>query len=508
MIRLHRLYALIAVAVLSACATGPGGESRFDYSLLDEPESGLAYAVRFASELQDAEDRAQQLFAISQHYEELSNPQEARALRDFSYEAILASEDDAPLSATATELAAVYFEQGRTDRTAALLELAVERISEHSSPLEQARVLEQVIELSFEGGDELFDVLRVAIEAVFVIEDLNRRVEILVDAVVRYQERGIRQTANSLIQQAIPAAGNISEPWKRAAAYTAIARAYRAMEEGERAQRMVDDAISAVEGAEALPAEAAGDFLVRLVELDYRAEALDLAERVDRPASRAVVLARLAETYDTEALRSSAFILYSSAASAAGRVEEAGDRARSYTRIAESYMRFGETQLAVIQASNAVRTLTRVDSDERDREVMEKLVEVLTTGGATEEIATLSELADSAEGEARLSAYIAVSTVGLDEEFAAQQLERAQDALESLEGSQNKAGRDIAIAAARLGRIDEALSQITTMRDARRISEAVVVLGVETMRGDGLSDEQRSRLEEFFREYRQRQRLS
>ena len=505
--RLHRLVALLAVAMLSACATGPGSESSFNYRLLDDRESGLAYAVRFAMEVRDAGPRSVLLVDVADRYAELDLAPEAEALRRFVGETIATAPEGSAVSPAAVRLARSYLDRGMTARAITLLEEAVSRVGSLGESRAQAQVLQDVIDISFETGDELFDVLRAAIEAVFVIEDLGRRVDILAEAAVRYQAQGVRQSANVLIQQAIPAAGNISEPWARAAAFAEIARAYRAIGETERADRMMADAVSAAREADTAPAEAAAAFLSRLVALDRRLDALDLAEGLERPAVRAVALAAIAEGYDTEELRPSGFILYARAVSAAGRVGDAGARAESYLHVAESYLRFGEDQLALIQAANAVRSLAQADPESRETATLERLVDLFLAVDAPSELAAVSDLAPTAAVEARVSAHVAVAAEGSYIAVAAEHLERAREARGRAEGAQNAASQDIAIAAARLGRIGEAMDELGTMDNARRISAAVVSIGYEAMRSGGLTDDQRARLEELYRGYRQRQRL-
>ncbi|MFP4373660.1 MAG: hypothetical protein ACLFPO_04970 [Spirochaetaceae bacterium] len=505
--RLHGLIVLLAVALLTACATGPGGESRFNYRLLDDRESGLAYAVRFAMELQDAGSRTDVLVDIADRYAELGHAQEAEALREFVGEAIAIAAEGSAVSPAAVRLARGYLERGMTARAITLLEEAVDRAPALSEPSEQAKVLEEVIEICFEAGDELFDVLRSAIEAVFVIEDLGRRVDILAEAAERYQAQGGRQSANVLIQQAIPAAGNIPEPWTRGAAFTAIAGAYRAIGEADRAERMIEDAVSATGDSEAAPSEAASALVSRLVDLDRRPAALDLAEGIERPLARTVVLSTIAEHFDTDDLRPSGFILYARAVSAAGTVADAGPRAGSYLHVAESYLRFGEDQLALIQAANAARSLAQADAEERHTAVLQRLVDIFIAVDAPSELAGVSALAPSAAARARVSAYVAVAAQGIYPAVAVEHLERAQQAREEAGGARNAASLDIATAAARAGRLDEAISELETMDSARHISDAVMNIGYEAMRSEGLSDEQRARLEELYRAYRQQQRL-
>jgi tetratricopeptide (TPR) repeat protein len=506
--RLHRLSALLAVVVLSSCATGPDGDSSFNYRLLDDRESGLAYAMRFAAELHDPGVRAGSYVDIAGRYEALGLTVEANAIRDFAAQAILTSPEGAAVSEAALRLARYYLAEGNTARVNRLLDTAVARVGGLPSTAAQARLLEEVINLCFAAGDELFDVLRRAIEAVFVIEDLGRRVEILSTAAVRYQAQGVRQSANVLIQQAIPAAGNIAEPWMRASAFASIARAYRAIGEDERALGMIEDAVALVRGEAGIPAEAAATFLGKLVELDLRPRALDLAEGIDRSASRAAVLSRIAEKYGSEEQqRSSAFVLYARAASAAGSVEDPMLRAASFVTVGESYLRFGENQLATIQASNAVRSLARVDSARRDTELLRRLVDLLIAADAPQQLATVSDLAGTPPQTMRICSYVAVSAYAAYETVALEHLDRAQAARAEVSEEDEAPIGEIAFAAARLGRINAAISELPALDEAEHITEVMIAVGYSAMENGGLTDEQRSRIEEFYRTYRQRQRL-
>lgn len=506
MIRLHRLAALLTVALLSACATGPGSDSSFNLRLLDDRESGLAYAVRFASEVGSPGDRASIFVGIADRYAALELREEAAALRTFAGELIATSPEGSRISRPAVALARTYIEQGATARAVTLLEAAVAQVPALPTPGARASVLAEIIDISFEAGDPLFDVLRLAIEAVFVVEDLGRRVDILIDAAVRYQQQGSRQSANVLIQQSIPAAGNIDEPWNRAAAFAAIARAYRAIGEEERADRMIADGIEAARSVDPAQPAAAAQFLSRLIDLGRRLDALDLAEGIERPETRAVVLSRIAEGYDSEELRSSAFILYARAVSAAGTVSGAAGRAESYLTVAESYLRYGETQLAVIQAQNALRSLGQADPGDRRVSVLLRLADLVLAADTPAELDAVTELAPP-PAVSRVTAHIAANTVDDDADISAAHLEQALAAQAQSPEHDDQAALDIARTAARLGRLDDAIAEVEVMESPRRISEAVTVIGYEAMRSGGLTDAQRARLEEAYRAYRQRQRL-
>jgi hypothetical protein len=175
--------------------------------------------------------------------------------------------------------------------------------------------------------------------------------------------------------------------------------------------------------------------------------------------------------------------------------------------VAESYLRFGEDQLALIQAANAVRSLAQADPESRETATLERLVDLFLAVDAPSELAGVSDLAPTAAVEARVSAHVAVAAEGSYIAVAAEHLERAREARARAEEAQNVASQDIATAAARLGRIGEAMDELGTMDDARRISASVVGIGYEAMRSGGLTDDQRARLEELYRGYRQRQRL-
>ena len=508
--RLHRLTVLLVFAVITACATGPGSESSFNYRLLGNRESGLAYAVRFAVEVREAGVRAERLLDIADHYAELGLPEESRAVREFAEEVITAAGEDSGVSPQAVRLARFYLDRGAPERATVLLDTAVARVGGLPTPAARADVLEEVIDLCFEGGDELFDVLRRAIERVFVVEDLPRRVDILTRAAVRYQDRGVRQSANTLIQQAIPAAGNISASWQRASAFAAIARAYRAIEDRDRAERMIQDALEAVRDEQGVPAESAAEFLARLVALGYRPDALSLAEGVERPASRAVVLSRIAETYTSDELRSSAFVLYARAVSAAGSVEDADARAESYLHVAQSYLRFGERQLAVIQAENAVRSLGRSDPAARDIRTMQELADLYLAAEALDNLGAVPALTRSAIDQARIAAYISLSADGRFQDIAHEYLDAARQAREQAEVDAETAApadRRLALASARLGRLDAAIAELTETRSGSTASELMVAIGYAAMQNGGLSEDQRSRIDDFYRTYRQRQRL-
>jgi hypothetical protein len=138
---------------------------------------------------------------------------------------------------------------------------------------------------------------------------------------------------------------------------------------------------------------------------------------------------------------------------------------------------------------------------------MLRLVDLFVAADAPSELAAVADLAGTPAAESRLSAYIAVAAEGVYVTVAATHLERAQAARAQTGEAQNAASLDIVEAAARLGRIDAAIAELSSMDDATRISRGVMFIGAAAMRSGGLGEDQRAQLEELYRGYRQRQRL-
>jgi len=174
--------------------------------------------------------------------------------------------------------------------------------------------------------------------------------------------------------------------------------------------------------------------------------------------------------------------------------------------VAESYLRYGETQLAVIQAQNALRSLGQADARVRGAATLERLADLFLAAEVPAELEPVAELAPPA-ATARVSAYIATRALDAYPDVSAAQLERALAAQAQRADRDDQAALDIVRTAARLGRLDEAIAEVAAMENARRISVAVTVIGYEAMLAGGLTEAQRVRLEEVYRAYRQRQLL-
>ncbi len=126
------------------------------------------------------------------------------------------------LAEVLVELSRLYTEAGIISQSLVLLQSALDEARREQDSQIRGPLVQEVITACFAIGTEAIELLRQAVQQIYIIEDYRLRSELLLDTARRYQESGEGQRSATLLQQAIPAAGSIAEPLPRARVFSQL----------------------------------------------------------------------------------------------------------------------------------------------------------------------------------------------------------------------------------------------------------------------------------------------
>ena len=499
MCRLKSVVAFCVVAFLAGCAGGPQTQPpSLNLRRLNDQGSPLALAARTLEQVGELRERTEIANQIADAYILQQAPADAGVLLDYASGLAPFTAASAATVGAAAQTARLYAELGRSEDALALLERELERALTISDNRERGAALDAVIAAAFSAGEDAFELLGRAAESLFVLEDPGVRAELLVSTALRYHVAGNRATMNALIQQAIPAAGSIANPWQRAAAISELAAAYEALGNRDAALGAIDEAIEEIRRAGNGPApEADSEYLLQVVDNVVRMaqtlSAVELVERLEQPQERARGLSAVAAGYGRQQARSAAYIFFSRAVREASLVDAPADRVRAMVEVAHGYLLVGDPELAVIQANGATSVVLQMaDGDERF-EAGRQVLQIYAAAGELDRADLfLSDIGDGAERDRLVVAFAAALVQ------AGSQSEARTVLLRSFPGERRSSAvpiaADIAALFAAASEVEQALLWAAGSNRPAAVARALAQLGRQGVTAESLSEIEREAL--------------
>ncbi|TVR02617.1 MAG: hypothetical protein EA403_08615 [Spirochaetaceae bacterium] len=352
--------------LLASCAGGPPTlPPAVNTRRLTNPDAPIGLAARLFDRVGDLTERIELANEAADAARSSGASDDAGLLLDYARTLIPFAPAHPRTVVAAANTAVQFAAVGRTVDAVQVLEGEFARLAEIPNATDRGAALEAIINVSFLVGDESFDLLTRAVQSIFVMEDLSTRVRLLTETAVLYYRAGNRGTANSLMQQAIPAAGSLADPWQRAAAIGSLAVAHHRTDNRDAAITAVDSAMEELRrGGNGAPTATAAPYLLRILDavvlLSQQLTAVELVDRIADPETRARGLSGIAVGFGQEGARSAAYIFFSRAAREASLVEDRGGRIRAMTDVASGYLQIGDADLAVIQANGAASVTLQI----------------------------------------------------------------------------------------------------------------------------------------------------
>jgi tetratricopeptide (TPR) repeat protein len=214
--------ACLAVILASCRSTPPVPPT---LTRLDELEN-LPPLIEYAFDLlPEIDDRDSRLFILTNAAASLvsrDDPVLADAILDVAADFVSGEYEGGRLIEALIELSRAYTDAGSIIRSVDLLETALDLSLDQDDSQRKGELVQEIIVACFSIGADALELLRRAVQQIYIIEDYELRANLLLDTARRYQETGESQRSQTLLQQAIPAAGSISPGLARARAYSLL----------------------------------------------------------------------------------------------------------------------------------------------------------------------------------------------------------------------------------------------------------------------------------------------
>jgi len=200
------------------------------------------------------------------------------------------------------ELAKYYIRANDLGTATALLQESLDLILNIDKDAVRGPSLQALIEVCFTIPESAKDILRSAIDYVYVLDDPVLRVQLLTDLGKKYQDINIRNRANGLVQQAIAAAASITNPWSKAEALTRIAGRFKAEDDAAAFADYSSQAIQELNSVDVVAmslgdAQSLQQTLSNLVNLGYDREVSAIAGRIPGVQIRVSAMLSLFDRY-------------------------------------------------------------------------------------------------------------------------------------------------------------------------------------------------------------------
>lgn len=369
----------LGLLLLATCATTPGLEG-FNLRSVGGTDTLGGTAVVLTAELPEPGLRLQRLGEIGTAYLYSGREDEALEIFDFIRDADTQAAQPWPTAQALLSAGSGYARLGEIDAAAAVLDGAREQASGIAAESARAAVLEAIIDAALIPSPSLTQVLQATIQEGYIIQDFALRVSFLLDVVERYRQARLPGDVGTLIQQALPAASSIPDPWERALAFSRIARARRGPE-GEPTEistETLNRALGII--SEAPPMENATQALAGrrlagvLASMDAQIEAMNLIDDIPLDHFQALAYVDLARSYFAEDLRAVGFLMLTRGARSAGRATTPARRAESHIAVARGYEEIDEGALALFQLEQGRSNALEAESADRKVALLSEIV--------------------------------------------------------------------------------------------------------------------------------------
>ncbi|TVQ41112.1 MAG: hypothetical protein EA384_01175 [Spirochaetaceae bacterium] len=499
MCRLMSLVAICCAVLVAGCAGVPQTQPpTLNLRRLSDQDSPLSLAVRSLEQISDARERAELANRIADAYIAQQRVGDALLLLDHAAGLAAFTRASAEAVAVAADTARLYRRIDREEEALLLLQETYDRAVAISASRERGDALDAVIDAGFEIGDEAIDLIGRAVESLFVLDDEAVRARLLTRTAVRFHQAGNRATMHTLMQQAIPAAGSVGNPWQRAAAISELAAAYEQTGNRDAAIAAIDEAVDELRrlGNGFVPSEDALHLLRtvdNVVLLAQQLSAVELVERLEQPEQRVAGLTSVAVGYGRQQARSAAYIFFSRAVREASLVEAAPARVAAMTGVAAGYLSAGDADLAVIQANGAASIVLQITDAGEQAEAARRVAAVYAAAGDSERALRL--LNDLPAGAVRDSVRVAYARELAHHGNAVEARQALVEAFPepSADGGSVPAA-EVALAFAEARDTERALGWLTAASDIIDVVRVLVVLGLQGVGAAELSEAGRATL--------------
>lgn len=493
----------LSLLLLATCATSAGLEG-FNLRSVGGADTVGGTALVLTGGLPEPGVRLQRLGEIGTAYLYSGRENEAEEIFDFVRDADTEAAQPWPTAQALISVGRGYARLGRIDAAAAVLDRARSQAGEIAAESARAAVLEAIIDAALIPSPSLTQVLQATIQEGYIIQDFALRVSFLLDVVERYREARLPGDLGTLIQQALPAASSIADPWERALAFARIARARRSQdgEPTETSTETLNRALGILSEAppmeDATQALAARRLAAVLASMDAQIEAMNLIDDIPLDHFQALAYVDLARSYFAEDLRAVGFLMLTRGAGRAGRATTPARRAESHIAVARGYGEIDEDSLALFQLEQGRSNALEAESADRKVELLSEIVGIYLEQGRGDLIQTTVDALPGGIVPARLQIRLAEMHLQAGSRAdAAAAFARARPEFQRTQEPAGEFALRIVRVATRLGETGEAVELAASLSDpALRIRALTEILRWDSG-GEDLPPAAEARLEQL-----------
>lgn len=486
------LLAISLVLLLSACATGREAPVA-SVTVEGDPDSALAFSLQTAAVVPDVFTRSLLYTRIAEAYIDVGLILPATSVLERAVRLADTEVTGAARAEVFAQLAFPFITLGRVERARTLLIRALEE-SEGASETVRGVVLQEVINASFVAGEELFDVLVRAVDQVYIIGDLPSRVSLLTDIARQYQDSGLGQQVNTLVQQALSAVGGIRNPWQRAQGFAAVARRFHVAGNAEQAALYVSRALREIDSVQVLTRSQADAAILLQVAADFAGmgrldEAEQVVETIEFPGLYARGLGELGSRYLEAERPTEAERVFDTAVNSIALDGTDAQLADVITDVAERLLDAGQNTTAGQNAEVALLVIRDVDDEFTRSDVLRRLGRLFVRAGRIDLALQAAEALPDRTQEARL--LIAIALESLNREQAVEAFSIASDAQSAgllADYQTDEISAELVELFARLGLYENAIEQLGQIVSPLVFGQALVEIGRYSLRAGGLTE--------------------
>jgi hypothetical protein len=405
----------LLLAFVLGCASGPGEAPTRRISELEDFGGSVAEAAELIQDGGDNEaERLELLGRLSVALAVRGDDEAATEAAAIGTQGLIRlSEEPVVASRLAAELAETYARLELAEPAANRLERSRRFALETEDEVTRARLLTNLVITAARGEGAYADATRAALDEIYVLQDPVLRSRTILDVAAALSRRNVNLDVANLLQQSIPAAAEIGNPYIQGARYTRISALFRELGDFSSAlateEKGVETVLRTAEPLEEVSElQAIGEVVGHLRRRGLIGEALQVARRIPLESRRALETARLAREAQSRGESGRARDIAEEAQSLIGRVQgRPAEVLTAQALLARLYRDYAELE-------RAERLLGRVIASLRDAPATptyrEPFLQVLLYRIDAEEVGTLGEivaLSDSADFRAMLLVTLA-----------------------------------------------------------------------------------------------------
>ena len=315
-------------------------------------------------------------------------------------------------------------------------------------------LLRRIISLCFSGDDSFSDLIRPAVEAVYVIETLEVRINVLLHISELYSGIGGQDNTFIILQQILAAAGSLNDYWQKAETYAKVAYFFYALDRDSDAERFavrtlkeVTSIMGTANDEEKTALLSAAMYLARI---NLFNDAWNIITAVEDPDFRIQGLLQLSnlmteQGYDdlasTFVRQSEMFLL---------ELSDPYTRLKIQMKLAEAYMVLGKTERALETKDTILANVMEIEDEDKRILLLFEAIELYMLFGQIEEVIDAVRRVESPVVRSAVYAKTALFVNADDDGKVLEMLDDALRLAKSYPYSQDIYYRDIALAYARL----------------------------------------------------------